>query len=705
VIQNVPAIPTGTYVQYAGLSNGSDDTASLNALLAANLNVRGFPGQNYLISAPLVIRSGSTLDMAGCTVTEIAGSNCNMVQNRAVATAQRTVSDGAITNGSATLTIASAATADIGRRVVVAGAVASLSGGGGPLCAVVTGAVVGVSLTLSVAATATVSGAPVSVYDSDSDITVTGGTWARGANSGGSSSVALHTFRFRRCDGLRVRNLRVTSSNGKYAMSIGSATKIDVDLIDLAVASDGIHFEGDVSDFSVTRISGSTGDDAVALTARQAPLYATYEDVTGDISDGVIEDINVASSRALVKLQGGTSVKMRGIDIRKIAGTAAVWGIAVIDDGCGLTDIGGLVIDGLTLVPADTKAIADLSPGAGKDVTLRNVHVRRSDTIVGVQVKLANWAQVDIDGIKAPNTPTNVVLVATTGAVTDLTIANAYISATDTTGSMVCTFGAFAATRVKFVNPKMINGRSLFDVASGATIGQIQVANLSLKGTNRISNLAANVQITLTNIVVDSLVNPAFATSGGGGVNLRIRGYGVHRVTGWAGLTQSAAESVYCYNPDFPIDVAVLQRDSGGGNACLNTNAAATCGAGKVENDGTTTLWTNPSTGAMSGGVVSGAVGAAAGSSPSAVTATGTTGWGTLAVTSGTSTTTGTLITVTYPVAFGTAPKPPVVVPTNAAAVAAQPYVSSSSTTGFVISVATAPAASTVLGLAFAVST
>ncbi|HQW90179.1 MAG TPA: GDSL-type esterase/lipase family protein, partial [Nitrospira sp.] len=67
-------------------ATGTNDTTAIQAILTANPGKRiaGRPGSSYRISAPLVIASGTTLDMTGCTVTLIAGSNCRMIQNAAL---------------------------------------------------------------------------------------------------------------------------------------------------------------------------------------------------------------------------------------------------------------------------------------------------------------------------------------------------------------------------------------------------------------------------------------------------------------------------------------------------------------------------------------------------------------------------------------------------------------------------------------------
>ena len=101
VPQAVVALPAAT---------GSDDTTAINAILAANAGKRivGKPGESYKISAPLIIYSGTTLDMTATTITLLAGSNSNMLQNQAVASVRR-VLDAVMTASSATLTSASVA--------------------------------------------------------------------------------------------------------------------------------------------------------------------------------------------------------------------------------------------------------------------------------------------------------------------------------------------------------------------------------------------------------------------------------------------------------------------------------------------------------------------------------------------------------------------------------------------------------------------
>lgn len=88
------AAASGTYLAHAGAGNGSDDTTSLQALLTAARTagggiVKGKPGETYKLSGPLVIGSGTTLDMTGATITLNSGSNSNMLNNYAVTSGVR----------------------------------------------------------------------------------------------------------------------------------------------------------------------------------------------------------------------------------------------------------------------------------------------------------------------------------------------------------------------------------------------------------------------------------------------------------------------------------------------------------------------------------------------------------------------------------------------------------------------------------------
>src|SRR5207342_2829436 len=107
-------------------------------------------------------------------------------------TANRSVTDGAITSSTATLTSATAAftSADVGRSVTVAGAAV----GGDLLVATITAFGSATSVTLNRSASSTVSGAAVSIYSHDESITVLGGYWDRQNAGPTGGSVTAHNL-------------------------------------------------------------------------------------------------------------------------------------------------------------------------------------------------------------------------------------------------------------------------------------------------------------------------------------------------------------------------------------------------------------------------------------------------------------------------------------------------------------------------------
>lgn len=127
----------------------------------------------------------------------------------------------------------------------------------------------------------------------DSNIEVIGGTWDKGGNGG--TLTELHGLTFRRVDGLWVRDLKYKSTAGKYGINVRDVKNSLIEGIDFAPASDGVHINGPTTNGVVRRITGSTYDDSVAITGND---YSTYNDVYGDVTNVLIEDMNTISTGA-----------------------------------------------------------------------------------------------------------------------------------------------------------------------------------------------------------------------------------------------------------------------------------------------------------------------------------------------------------------------------------------------------------------------
>ena len=124
--------PAVSVVRASGDTTGATDALALNFLLnlrrlAGGGVVKGVAGSTYYINATLIIGSNTTLDMTGCIINEVAGSNCQMVMNYGYNN-PTTTADGAANAGSATVTSSVAYTA--GQSITVGGAG---NGGNNPL--------------------------------------------------------------------------------------------------------------------------------------------------------------------------------------------------------------------------------------------------------------------------------------------------------------------------------------------------------------------------------------------------------------------------------------------------------------------------------------------------------------------------------------------------------------------------------------------
>lgn len=205
------------------------------------------------------------------------------------------------------------------------------------------------------------------------DVTISGGTWNRGSNGGvGNDNHSLFLRGFKR---LTVRDLRVTSAGGKYAVAIGATEGAQVTNLSFDTASDGVHITGPARDVVIRDVRGRTSDDMVAFTGRD---YVHYDDVHGDITGAVVEGVFPDGSLAALKVVSGDGARVSGLSASRIYGTTQIRPISIQADQTGPT-----VADGITLADLDVQAtdpdwaIIWLRGVTSTDIEIRDVRVRR----------------------------------------------------------------------------------------------------------------------------------------------------------------------------------------------------------------------------------------------------------------------------------------------------------------------------------------
>lgn len=620
------AYQSSTYALIAGLAT-ADDTVRLQGLITAG-HVVGMVGQNYQISAPLVIGSNRVLDLRGCTVTLKPGSNCNLIRNAAV-TPTATATDGAITTGTSIVTTSLAAQAVVGQTCMVAGAGASTFGG--TIASVLTGIIAsktGTTVTLAkldgapLLAGATVSGAAVSLITRDSNITIRGGTWARGANGGTGTSQDVHSILLRHVDVVSVDIEGGTSTGGKYMVAFGDVSQVWCRARGLNTASDGVHVEGPAFGVHIDEVTGTTGDDLCAFTSND---YTNDSDVSGDVQGITIGNLTSVNgvARALL-LSAGPLGYVGGVKVLGVVTGSAAMGLVALGDTVsgnggtyGSIDVG--LIDGRS-----SATMPDLNIWSGTFQTIR-ASVKHSSTFANA-VKLGGLSTNTVIGVldlyncniggvgtsvSAVEVGSNVTvselivdkmryncaspysmvhLNSATATVTEISIRDPLFISASYGGTGVVQ-DAGTVSRVKYVGGTLTACGAAFAGLASASAVVVTITGTLLSGTSRAVTARSTTTVILNGPTFAGLLNAALYASGG---TLVVIGH-VYVTTGAGLFGRLATESIRANGAQLATDLTLLTPSDG--DMIYNTNAGAACGVGPVVYNTAAAKWKHLYTG------------------------------------------------------------------------------------------------------------
>ena len=519
VVRYPVAAPTYTLPNATGV----DDTAAMQAVLTAGAGKRvtGRPGASYIISAPLVISTGTTLDLTGCTVTLKAGSNCRMLQN-----------------------------------------VALLGSGA-----------------------------------RDTDITIRGGYWDRGAN-GGTTANGHHSIVVHRADRVSVSDIRYNASGAcKYSVYLCDVTHARVERCDFTSTSDGVHVTGPSSHITIRDITGATDDDLVSITGRD---YETYELTAGggSISDVVIERITFlgAGSANIVKLVPGATMTMSGVIIRNLFGAPTGGAVHILSDTVHASTTGGTVeevlIDGVII---QTGGIGIDHPDV-RTLEVRNLTIANGlNTMRAISLGVSG-AHVDdlrVTGISTVTPSLGTAIHVGTGATVDrLKVQGAaFTGGTATAGNLLAVAGTVGICQMSVISQSA--GGSTVYVASGGSCPLVTIEGLHSTANHPI-NLSADTACEVSVTGVSGLPSSGWLTvnaSTSGALVLR-----ASRITGTATthMFRTGTQAQRAVGAEIRVDVSKLTPVAG--DIVTNTNAALGCGTGPVISNGT--KWRHLYTGA-----------------------------------------------------------------------------------------------------------
>lgn len=367
-----PQGPSGIAgLSYLPLPTGvaATDTAALNAVLARGGRIRLHPdalAPVYTLSAPLVLAPGGNTDVDFGDASFILGGKFNMLQNAKCAP-DNTATDVATTAASSVITSPAlvAAGAAVGMQVGVVGA-GPLGGGGGTtriwLYGTIT-AIAGNNITLGgnwqpTQAEVSLTNATGYLYKTrDKNVKVSGGIWD--ANTQWNVQADRYTaaynsdlLRFRRCDGLHVRDMQLAIDYGYassglgwcFGVALGDCSNIVVERITNkpgSAAPTFVNSSGIIQRCVVRDIFGTSYDDMVAF----GTVGANGDDIEGDIGDLLIDGVfasfggptqwaNKGSNRGVDLYCGkGSNAQQRVIwnaEVRSVKGPYNNWPVSIV---------------------------------------------------------------------------------------------------------------------------------------------------------------------------------------------------------------------------------------------------------------------------------------------------------------------------------------------------------------------------------------
>lgn len=481
--------------------NGVDDTAAINTTLAASAGRRviGRPGATYLTSAPLVIYSGTSLDMTGCTVRLLPGSQCNLIHNRAVATVRRLL-DVSMTSGSATLVSATGGftVADVGKVIRVERA----GSGGAKLVTTISTVINATTVTLATAASTTIATQYAAVGARDADITVVGGLWDRQANN--SSPIPYqpeaHSLRFRHVDGLTVRDLEHTATAGKYAVAPGDCTRIKISGIRfLNTSSDGIHFNGPIDGAIVKDIQAvEMGDDVVSITAMDT--FIPTVDCFGDVTDIAIEDVSYRVAKpglfaSAIKIVAGQNigqtdnVVVENIRIRNVTGPITTQSLVFIGDDNPIGGSGGvfrnIIVENVTSLGGFARYTVLLHRGTMERIVVRGVRPHPGDLgAVSVDIPIDHLTVDDLEWKPANVSFVSGIVLAESANIGSLHIHGAKLDFTGASPAVVRVGATARIGELQISGTKLTTATAgnVINMTAGAVIEKVQIGNLITSG-------------------------------------------------------------------------------------------------------------------------------------------------------------------------------------------------------------------------------
>ncbi|MFU8852580.1 hypothetical protein ACNAW0_16560 [Micromonospora sp. SL1-18] len=533
--------------------SGGDDTAMLNAALVAGVGglIRGPRGAHYQVGAPLVVHSGTTLIMSGCTVTLATGSACNLLINRAVTAGGR---DRDITV--------------IGGTWVRAEGV----GGTGPNLHTLRWRHMD-GLTLKDLAVETASDKYAISLGDVTNTTVTRIRFAVYSDGVHIQGPAART---------RISEIRGSTGDDTVAITPRdwqayddvSGPVIDTVIEDISVASLA----------ALVKVLGGSPETAA--------LRTTVRGVTGIAGNNVVW---IGDDTAEWRTTGG---RVDDLVVERVA-AATLPGrggmVHINGSSVGRVQLRGLKVDGPE-VALPLVRVTPLAPAALDALTVEDVDIAQLGALPLLSVEpKAMIRRLRLDGVTVGGTSAGTTVLRVAGVVDDLSVRAVSMTATgDSRLLELPEWAAKAAVRRANLSDVRINGSGGLVAALAAThhLPRLAVGDVQTVGAAWLADLNTETELLLSNVRIEGSTGGVANVHSSGAVV--VRGDGLRSAPGSRGVAVAFGGSVVSYAPDLAVDISKLVRVDG--SRATNTNARLPCGTGPVVCAGL--VWQHVRTGA-----------------------------------------------------------------------------------------------------------
>lgn len=390
-----------------------------------------------------------------------------------------------------------------------------------------------------------------------------------------------------------VKNATFVNAN-KYCLTVCGCNAVKIDSIYFNTGSDGIHLIGPGSDYEISNLSGTTGDNMIAIATDDTGYYTwptegnlSYVNVRNVVVTDCLEPIRILSGKT------GTPYALSNIRISGVSGSVTnySYGIRVATDGTITTGtIKDLLIEDVSLsITTSGYAVVVIDNNYVEDVKVRNIYARSANNqLVDVTSLTASLKSLDISGIMAPPSVSHSqAAVRINGTVTALNLSNFnYYCGNGGSVLNIGSTGIVTSGSVSNGYSTWVAGTSRgFYFQNLTTASSITVSSVVFKSHVYAMDISGDITLTLGGVIFDGCTENMVVRNGSGTANVTVFGAGVYASAGGDALKFSGSSgcAIRVNNPDVTVNATSASFSGTVGDRCINSTAGTNVPIGEIQ--------------------------------------------------------------------------------------------------------------------------